>query len=378
MDSFCPVNRTGDRPRGFTLVELLVVIAIIGILVALLLPAVQAAREAARRNQCKNHLKQLALAALLHEDTQKFLPSGGWKDDFTADPSMGYGARQPGSWYYSILAYIEEANTRDLGKGLSGSSFQDAVTLMNTTPITVFHCPSRRPAKLYSIRLADGTTRAWAAEPKLTWGKAIKDLPALAKGDYAANTGDSLGSAGNDIGGIIFFSPAAGDYPALTAAASQWSNTDKKGTSLTPNNYYQTGVIFYRSEIKGKRIVDGTSKTYLIGEKFLSPSRYEEPIAYDPRSQGDNQGCYVGFEWDNQRRAWNANAPINDRETYQPRQDIDGVDQPNRFAFGSAHAGSMNMAMCDGSVQSLSYDIDSDAHRYLANRLDGNVAELPQ
>ncbi len=378
MDSFCSVNRTDDRPRGFTLVELLVVIAIIGILVALLLPAIQAAREAARRNQCKNHLKQLALAALLHEDTQKYFPSGGWKDDFTADPSMGYGARQPGGWYYSVLAYTEETATRELGKGLNTSSpaaFQAASTQLHTTPITIFHCPSRRPAKLYSIRDTGGAT-TWIATLKTqAW---IRQLPAVAKADYAANTGDAVGSAGNDLGSIQFFSPTAGDYPALTAAATQWTDTEKKGSALAPNNYYQTGVIYYRSEVKGKRIVDGASKTYLIGEKFLSPSRYEEPIAYNALSQGDNESCYTGFEWDNQRRAWNPNAPINDRETYQPRQDIDGVDQPNRFAFGSAHAGAMNMAMCDGSVQSLSYDIDSDAHRYLANRLDGNVAEIPQ
>src|SRR3954462_8329120 len=107
--------RQESRP-AFTLVELLVVIAIIGILVALLLPAVQAAREAARRNQCKNNLKQMALGCLLHVDTQKYLPSGGWNDRYTADPNRGYGGNQPGSWYYSILTYIEEQALRDLGK----------------------------------------------------------------------------------------------------------------------------------------------------------------------------------------------------------------------------------------------------------------------
>jgi prepilin-type N-terminal cleavage/methylation domain-containing protein len=110
-------GKPGRAAGGFTLVELLVVIAIIGILVALLLPAIQAAREAARRTQCKNQVKQLALGCLLHEDAHKFLPSGGWRDSYPPDPNRGYGASQPGSWVYSILAYIEEQALRDLGKG---------------------------------------------------------------------------------------------------------------------------------------------------------------------------------------------------------------------------------------------------------------------
>ncbi len=146
------IRKENTRTRvGFTLVELLVVIAIIGILVALLLPAVQAAREAARRNQCKNNLKQLALGCLLHEQTQKFLPSGGWSDFWWADPNRGYGGKQPGGWYYNILAYIEEQALRDLGKGQTyGTAAYTAASIsLHQTPVSIFICPSRRAVKLY-------------------------------------------------------------------------------------------------------------------------------------------------------------------------------------------------------------------------------------
>ncbi len=107
--------------EGFTLVELLVVIAIIGILVALLLPAIQAAREAARRNQCTNNLKQLALGALNHESTFKQFPSAGLGYKWGGDPNFGGGRKQPGVGSITRCPFIEEQQIHDMGMGVGTS-----------------------------------------------------------------------------------------------------------------------------------------------------------------------------------------------------------------------------------------------------------------
>ena len=139
-----------NRARGFTLVELLVVIAIIGILVALLLPSVQAAREAARRTQCINHIKQLALGALTHEEAHGHLPTGGWGSGWQGDPDQGFAEDQPGSWMFVVLPYIEEQNTFGMGAGQPGwpvpPDKKATLAARNRIPVGVFHCPSRRPA----------------------------------------------------------------------------------------------------------------------------------------------------------------------------------------------------------------------------------------
>ena len=110
------ISELRQRFAAFTLVELLVVIAIIGILIALLLPAVQAAREAARRMQCTNNLKHMALAALNHENTVKHFPSGGWGFNWVGDPDRGFDRGQPGGFFYNILPFMEWKGIHDMPK----------------------------------------------------------------------------------------------------------------------------------------------------------------------------------------------------------------------------------------------------------------------
>ena len=133
--------------------------------------------------------------------------------------------------------------------------------------------------------------------------------------------------------------------------------------------------MFYRSEIKLSQITDGTTNTYLVGEKYIRPTCYDgssnssDLVAF---TWGDNQSAYVGFEWDNHRVAYNPRRlPRLPEDYYQPKQDTIGDENYGRF--GSAHAAGMHMAMCDGSVHFISYDIDATTHRWLANRRDDNI-----
>lgn len=354
------------RCGAFTLVELLVVIAIIGILVALLLPAIQAAREAARRGQCKNNIKNIALGVLLHEDAHGYLPSGGWGLDWTADANRGYGPDQPGSWVYNILTYVEESTLRDLGQGQAANSpaFREATTRLHQTPVPLFACPTRRPTRPYLAAWANVNLQQWIANLAQTSG--------VMKSDYAANSGDST-----EWSGDILFRPTS--YALAESAA--WTNTascDRRTTdrqALRDLPFCQSGVMYYRSDLKLSQITDGMTSTYLVGEKYLRPEAYDcTVISGSGCTYGDNQSMYTGYEWDNHRVAYQTASKVSNSDFYQPRQDTPGYDSYG--AFGSAHTGGLNMAMCDGSVQTVTYEIDPTTHRYLASRFDGNAASL--
>lgn len=321
------------KKSAFTLVELLVVIAIIGMLVGLLLPAVQQAREAARQMQCSNKLKQMGLAAMNHESTNRIYPSCGWSCRWEGDPDFGFGANQPGGWAYSLLPYLEMNALWQLGmdgdKGLGGEIKNGNTTRLKTV-VDLFYCPSRRIAKLSQGHSSAYNNNSFSGD--------------VAKSDYAAcgATGWSWDEGLSTIDAGLNF---------------QYSGT-------------QTGMFFPKSAITVGEVRDGTTNTYLYGEKYLMPEKYEASSSTGS-AQGDDWNCWMGPESNDMARYTRLN-DINDT----PRQDRPGLD--TGYPFGSAHAGTFGMAMCDASVQRVSYSIDNETHSYLGQRNDGKVAVLNQ
>jgi prepilin-type processing-associated H-X9-DG protein len=196
-------------------------------------------------------------------------------------------------------------------------------------------------------------------------------LPAVTQSDYAANADDAIYSAAEQFNteGRMWV-PA--NYEALSSKPAEWSRTDDPTTA-----FYQTGVSFYRSEVRPGQVSDGLSTTYLCGEKSLSSGLYRDVNVTDsPVMMGDNQSAWSGFEWDNHRVGWNP-ASRWPQHVYQPGQDqpLDVSDMitvlSGCFGFGSAHPGGLDMAFCDGSVRDVAYDIDATVHRRQACRGDG-------
>jgi len=330
--------------RGFTLVELLVVITIIGILIALLLPAVQAAREAARRLQCQNHLKQMSLAAMNHEQANRYYPTGGWGWGWAGDPDRGFNRKQPGGWHYNILPYMEAENLYRMGTAGNKTQARDRVE----TPVATFVCPTWR--RVMALPYTHGSPYVNVDRPRV-----------IGRSDYAACSGDMFGEVNPRFPGGYSETLAGAD----SAPESEWEKL--QGTLDDA-----TGVIFRRSEVPTADIRDGTSNTYLIGERYLNPDRYADGVEY-----ANDQGWDLGYDYDVNRWTWYDEAnPTNNAAEHQPRQDRPGLTYGR--AFGSAHAGTFNIAFCDGSVHALSYSIDRVIHRRLGNRKDRLPIDMSQ
>ena len=347
--------------QGFTLVELLVVITIIGILIALLLPAVQAAREAARTVQCQNNLKQLALGALNHENQTKRMPTGGWGYQWTGDADRGTDWRQPGGWIYNVLPFIEQRALHDLGAEMPDPNTPSspkglANSVRMSVPIAALNCPTRRRAIAYPW------TRGW------TFQNAAMPV-SVSRSDYAANGGDTYtdpGTGGPAWGGVS-------GYPSGPATTTVVDNPPGLMTATARKEFtgvaeVATGIVFTGSLVKIADITDGTTNTYLIGEKYLDPDNYTTGM-----SPGDNEAAIVGEDDDLSRwgdpRYWGG---PNESNLTRPMQDTPGaVEGFPSMRFGSPHAAGFQMSFCDGSARMMSYAIDQETHRRLSNRKDG-------
>jgi prepilin-type N-terminal cleavage/methylation domain-containing protein len=356
------------RERGFTLVELLVVIAIIGVLIALLLPAVQAAREAARVTQCKNNLRQIGLAGQSHLSAYKSFPTGGWGWSWVGDADRGNGINQPGGWIYNVLPYIEGGAIRTMGKGLSGTQKYAAHSDMQGIVLSYFNCPSRRGITTVSL--------AGATIYNAQLGGFGLPAPKGALADYAGNGGTLIGGCCNASNQGP--PPGSDQNPAFSASAYFQNPINAPYWSVA------NGIIYGGSTIRLKDIPDGSSKTYLVGEKGLQPHCYEGQ--FPSRCQADDQSMYQGYDWDTVRWAGDSSTPPNGipapGSDWRPFKDAEGDstnggDMFGIRVFGSAHAMGCQMVLCDGSVQSIAYSVDAATHWKLSNRKDRMVVTIP-
>jgi prepilin-type N-terminal cleavage/methylation domain-containing protein len=346
MRDCCKQSLSFDKP-GFTLVELLVVIAIIGILIALLLPAIQSAREAGRRTTCGNNLKQITLAAINHSDSMKSFPAGGWGYAWIGDADRGFGRKQPGGWIYNLLPYLEENTLHDLGKGAAPMSAakKAAGARLIQTPLQVFNCPTRRPAQLFGT----ATSHAHFRTPRYS-----DTVMEVARADYAGNGG----TIPNDPGSFSGSGSPAGPNDHADAAAT-W---ESKFVVINENS---NGIFAGGNVVKPKQVSDGLSKTYLLGEKKINPDFY-----LNGAGPNDNETMYSGANGD--IHCWASST--NPKYTAEGDRFGPGNDWGQ---FGSAHTDGFQMAFCDGSIHRIPYDVDPVVHENLANRRDGkNVSNM--
>ncbi|MEM7454425.1 MAG: DUF1559 domain-containing protein [Planctomycetota bacterium] len=301
-------QKNSDRRTAFTLVELLVVIAIIGILIGMLLPAVQAVRESARRSSCKNNMRQIGLAAAMYEDSHRMFPPSRPADGFLA-------------WPVFLMPHVEMGNVYQrffLDQAYSVQS-PDAVE----SPMNVMICPSRRGHQISQ------------SEPA--------GAPVGSCGDYAGNAGSS-----------DFFPD------------DEWADFETPVDGVMNSGLLVDNPVFdgrLTSRIKGRyrhsSITDGTTNTFIFGEKAVNDGFLGEPGGW-----GD--GCiYNGDQPGTTMRIGGIGFPLSVGDNYP-------APGPGALpAFGSAHAQVCNFVMADASVQSIEHFIDEETLRRLCSRNDG-------
>ncbi len=336
-------NRSCFLKRGFTLVELLVVITIIGILMGLLMPALGSARESARQTQCKNNLHNIGLACNAHRKAWNSFPSAGWGWNWTADADMGFGRGQPGSWTYSLLPYMDQETLHDLGKNMPDATKRLQNQVRERTPMAIMNCPTRRKPQGYAVSQSNTCINC---DRPMTSADAAS---LMGRCDYAACFGtESIGAS--LMGDNGSYPKSVTEYASYKTDPSKW------------NQQYYDGVIFRASQVQ--TIKGGESQTYLIGERNCMIDHYEDGLVED-----DDQGMYIGFDRDNARSG--GFTPMRDHD--QAWWTAQGTGDSRKSRFGSAHANNFNMVFCDGSIHTISYDIDAHVHLLLSLRHADNT-----
>jgi prepilin-type N-terminal cleavage/methylation domain-containing protein/prepilin-type processing-associated H-X9-DG protein len=347
---------TGNRksfsrpPLAFTLVELLVVIAIIGVLVALLLPAVQAARESARRTQCINNLKQIGLAALNFESTNKHFPTWGLAFNGFGAGSTGANG-QPNvrskaavenlSWTYQIMPFVEANNLFDLRSQIG------VVPELLERPLPSMTCPSRG-FRIIIDNVGD----------KSFYG----DYAAFAMDYYFANR--VRNGSGMEVPPAALIDPIRGDANEANDI-EQFISQGIIGRGGFLQAWKPANALVKYAQIGFAAISDGSSNTLMIAEKSVPAHLYDSPD--NPTERG---GIFAGgFSTVRLGRG----GPYPDSLT---------ADNPNykhfsqNQSFGSAHPGTLNTVFGDGSVHPISMDIDAVTLYAICHRADSLMVDV--
>jgi prepilin-type N-terminal cleavage/methylation domain-containing protein/prepilin-type processing-associated H-X9-DG protein len=345
-------RRAGSRSGGFTLVELLVVIAIIGILVALLLPAVQAAREAARRMSCQNNVRQLGLACLNFESSRGHLPPGSTLTDKATKDGI--------SWLVAILPYAEQSGIsaaidRQLDELKRQNNEDPSVYLLqglNEVAVGFYQCPSDDPNELKD-----------------------KYNKEMAASSYVGIAGSGASRAPDES----------------AVSKENFSFYGSKSSFNGAINY--DGMFYMGSKTSFRQVSDGTSNTLLAGERWYSLRAWTVGgywtagvgSGFNKRPPPGPWAGQYGFAFKNVDRRYPINASLDAVGYLQNHNnDEDRPDAPdsapktmgtNDLLFGSFHPGGANFSRADGSVHLLGNDIDLTLYEALASKDGSEVVQ---